>query len=529
MKKRRVLILGGGMSGLAAGVHLLDDGGAERFDVTIVCMEHRLGGKASSWRFADGRYMETGFHSLFGYYTAVPDLLARSGRSVHDPRYFTSNDGTHRLYDQGARAVNTFRIPKGVTDLSVVFRSDDLDYHGMTASQKLRAAPFFARFIAALASGAPSPSLDEYGFTAWAVAHGLDLDLTQTSWFQYIFDLTFNHPSEGSAYVAVSGFRELIGYKNAEVLYFNGPMSEVMIAPIAEHFRKLGGKVEFCTKATEVRFDPAGDRLTRLGTQKMANVVAIPGVYDHVEPVPIGGSYSLSDSGYPVGDPAPGDPHVHWRAVDADFDDVVWTLPIDSTRALLRSSPEFEVAVMDRDRISKTWELQSVASISLRLWLPDKVIPSDFNTVVLGTPQPAATLIDYANRVSELERGAWGSVIEFEGQEGLDGELTDPELERKILTQFADLPFVQTSKVPIDALLAGTGPGKVEFRRNTANHLRYVLMQPGHWKYRPRQDESPWENVVFAGDWMVGTQATASTEAAARTGGIAARTLRSRV
>ena len=259
----------------------------------------------------------------------------------------------------------------------------------------------------------------------------------------------------------------------------------------------------------------------------MAEVVPIPDVADHVGWRAIDGSYSLSDSGYPVGDPAPGDPEVRWRDVGEHFDDVVWTLPIDSTRALLRSSPEFEVAVMDRERIARTWELQSVASISLRLWLPDKVIPSDFDTVVLGTPQPAATLIDYANRVHELEAGPWGSVIEFEGQEGLDGELTDAELRRKILTQFVDLPFVQTSKVPVDDLLAGKGRGKVEFRRNTANHLRYVLMQPGHWKYRPRQDQSPWHNVVFAGDWMVGTQATASTEAAARTGKEAARILRS--
>ena len=43
--KKRVLILGGGLSALSTGVHLLRDGGGERFDVTVVCMEPRLGGK----------------------------------------------------------------------------------------------------------------------------------------------------------------------------------------------------------------------------------------------------------------------------------------------------------------------------------------------------------------------------------------------------------------------------------------------------------------------------------------------------
>jgi uncharacterized protein with NAD-binding domain and iron-sulfur cluster len=51
-------------------------------------------------------------------------------------------------------------------------------------------------------------------------------------------------------------------------------------------------------------------------------------------------------------------------------------------------------------------------------------------------------------------------------------------------------------------------------------------MEPGHWKFRPVQEARPYENLTFAGDWMVGSQPTASMEAAVRTGRVAANLLR---
>jgi uncharacterized protein with NAD-binding domain and iron-sulfur cluster len=51
-------------------------------------------------------------------------------------------------------------------------------------------------------------------------------------------------------------------------------------------------------------------------------------------------------------------------------------------------------------------------------------------------------------------------------------------------------------------------------------------MEPGHWKFRPDQHDRPYENLTFAGDWVQGTQPTASMEAAVRTGRVAADMLR---
>lgn len=528
--KRKVMILGGGISALSAGIHLLEDGGAAKYDVTILCMEHRLGGKAASFRLPDGRLMETGFHAIFGYYHAIRSLLARAGHSTDDPRWFTSNHGKHLMYEASARTVNRLHVPNGPFDLEAIVHNGFLTYEGMSVLEKARATRWMLEFLPHLLAGELPASLDEDSFTAYAIATGLDRALTHKSWFRYVLDLAFNYPNEGSAFVGARGFQALLGYEASEVHYLNGGLSEIIVAPLATRFRGLGGTIEFCTKVTGVELDPTTKRVTKLVTQPTATPIPIAGVDDRVDWTPIGGSYSLADAPYPAaGEPAPAPAPPTVRTLVTDFDEVVWTLPIESTKALLRTTPSFHDAVLAEPQLERIWHLRTVASLSYRIWLPKKVMPSDYDTVVMGTPQPAATIIDYTNRIDEFRNGPYGSIVEFEGQEGLHGDLTDAEIQRSLLESFAKLPFVDAAHLDIDDVLAQANGCRAEFRRNTCNHLRYLLMEPGHWKHRPEQDASPYENLVFAGDWMSGTQPTASMEAATRTGKVAADRLRGKV
>ncbi|MCB9578884.1 MAG: FAD-dependent oxidoreductase [Polyangiaceae bacterium] len=527
MAKKKVLILGGGLSALSAGVHLLQEGGKDKFEVTLLCMEDRLGGKAASWRFPDGRFMEIGFHAVFGYYRALQTLVGRGGHAIDNPVYFTPNEGEHLMYEASARAVNRLDIPQGPLDVAALFNSGFVGYQGMSFTEKLAAARWMATTGARLLLSTVESDIDEHAFTAYCVSTGLDIGLTRKSWFRYVLDLAFNYPNEGSAYVGMYGFQRLMGPENSTVYYLNGPLSEIIVRPVADLFVSLGGSIEFCTKVTRIELDPTTKKVTQLGTRKMADVTPVAGISDYVTPTPIGGSYSLEENPYPVGDPAPATGVAEVvRTLGADFDEVVCTLPVDSARTLLSTTPDFERAVLDVPELRRMWGLRSVASLSMRMWLPEKVMPSSYSTVVMGTPQPGATIIDYTNRVTELAQSSWGSVIEFEGQEGRHAGLTDMEIARDLLESFDDLPFVDSTKLHIDKILNQTDNHHFVFRRNTAHHLRYLLMEPGHWKYRVVQEARPYENLTFAGDWMVGSQPTASMEAAVRTGRVAANLLR---
>lgn len=490
MTRKKILILGGGLSGLTAGLELLEDGGKERYDVRLLCRDPELGGKAASWRTPDGRTMEIGFHAVFGYYTAIRSLLARVGRSTTDTRYFTSNRGEHLMYEPSARAVNRLVIPRGPFDLQALL-ANLRPYKGHSRRDHLAALAFAARigsYLAKTRAEDIDPALDEFSFTEFCMSHGLSLSLTQKSWFRYVLDLAFNYPGAGSAYVGLYGFKKLMGYDASEVLYLNGGLSEVIVDPIAERFLSLGGQIETGCSASAFHLDP---------TTKSIEAV----------------------------DVAPtNDPQSQRRLQKGkDFDTVISALPLDAMRTVLRASPHFESAISAFPFFSNIWHLRSVSSISLRLWSPFKLMPTDFSTVVMGTPQPVATIIDYANRVDELREGEWPSVIEFEGQEGLHGELTDEEIVRVVLAQFADLPFSRMRKSWIDDAMAERGKWRFEFRRNSSQTTRYLLMEPGHWKYRPDIAECPYDNLVLAGDWLKGTQPTASMEAAVRSGQAAAK------
>jgi len=71
----RVLILGGGLAGLAAAKRLVDNG----FQVELLEKRNILGGKVSSWKDAEGDWIETGLHCFFGAYREIYELMKELG------------------------------------------------------------------------------------------------------------------------------------------------------------------------------------------------------------------------------------------------------------------------------------------------------------------------------------------------------------------------------------------------------------------------------------------------------------------
>jgi uncharacterized protein with NAD-binding domain and iron-sulfur cluster len=88
--KERIAVLGGGLGSLSA-VHALtsEPGHADRYDITVYQMGWRLGGKAASWRDADGRIVEHGLHVWFGFYERafrmIREVYAELGRPPDHP------------------------------------------------------------------------------------------------------------------------------------------------------------------------------------------------------------------------------------------------------------------------------------------------------------------------------------------------------------------------------------------------------------------------------------------------------------
>ncbi|MDQ7994110.1 MAG: FAD-dependent oxidoreductase, partial [Propionicimonas sp.] len=70
----RVVVVGGGVAGLAAATGLAERGVA----VTLIEAEASLGGRVRSWPTGDGRTMSRGFHAFFRQYYNLRALLRRA-------------------------------------------------------------------------------------------------------------------------------------------------------------------------------------------------------------------------------------------------------------------------------------------------------------------------------------------------------------------------------------------------------------------------------------------------------------------
>ena len=100
----KVLVLGAGPAGLAAAARLLERA-AGKAEVKVVHMQDVLGGKAASWRDAEGHLVEHGWHMLVGFYDQLFGLMARAG--IDRERALVSM--------QGATAMLRALAPRGVS------------------------------------------------------------------------------------------------------------------------------------------------------------------------------------------------------------------------------------------------------------------------------------------------------------------------------------------------------------------------------------------------------------------------------
>ena len=102
--KKKIAILGGGPSGLAAAFHLTNEPGWEdKYDVTIYQLGWRLGGKCATGRGPGGRIEEHGIHLFGNFYSNTFHMV----RDAYDVLY--GPDGVPQTPEQKARADEPIR------------------------------------------------------------------------------------------------------------------------------------------------------------------------------------------------------------------------------------------------------------------------------------------------------------------------------------------------------------------------------------------------------------------------------------
>ena len=122
----KALVMGGGMSGLATAINLLDLG----VEVSLVEADEIFGGRASSWLDEDGDMIDNALHVFFPYYVNLLELLQEDGHLRE-----------HRLEDTPSSTTRSREASRRCSSSRTYRRRSTLRTPSPTCSRITRASP----------------------------------------------------------------------------------------------------------------------------------------------------------------------------------------------------------------------------------------------------------------------------------------------------------------------------------------------------------------------------------------------------
>lgn len=228
-----VIIVGGGLAGLACGLEL----SAQRRRVVVLERHECVGGRTRSW-IEHGMPVESGLHRFLGFYQALPALLRKAGVDP-DEILFWEDEAEIRLPDGGASGVfGAAPLRRPLKTLVGVLGNNAL----ISPGEKAKLAALFA---AGLVDYWRRPAaLERETVYDYAKRHGVADDLIERALVPAMAGTFFLSPQEWSAFnlfnlVAQAALRVW----QTRIGAFLGGMTEVMAAPLGQAIERRGGVV----------------------------------------------------------------------------------------------------------------------------------------------------------------------------------------------------------------------------------------------------------------------------------------------
>lgn len=457
MSKKRVLVLGAGPAGLAAGTRLLEAGG-DRVSVKIAHQGHHLGGKAASYRDPNGRLVEHGWHMVLGFYDRMRALMRRAG--ANPDVVLQSMNGKSHSFETYNNKLNTLDSSGG--RLATVF--DFIFFDGIELVDTFALGRFMGQQYAYVGTDANLKVHDDICFRTYAHEAGLRPHLMKYSLFRLFREGFFNYPESISAYHILRTMQLMSDSDTAEAFVCRGGYSELIWDPIGKYFERLGGKIEPFTMAT----DWVWQGRTITGVK-----VGRPDSAGHND-----GKSSWQASAIQVADGT--------ASVVDDFDVVISTIPhavfvrMNADNERMWSSPFF----------SRLRNIRSAATISMTVVTKQPVLP-DMTGPMHGFAAPLGTVTNMKPYWTEYRDDPnVGAVLVFVGQENGFESWTDEQIIEH--TFDAMRPAADLRKAGIQ---------HVEIHRNKSDFERLMLCEPGVQQFRPGT-HTPFRNLFLAGDWV---------------------------
>ena len=239
----KALVMGGGMSGLATAINLLDLG----YEVELIEADEIFGGRASSWLDPDGDMIDNALHVFMPYYV---NLLAFFDRMGIADNIVWKDSAFYYAQPNGAMACLKFaKLP---APLHAGYAMGYLlkDFRGIPFHKLITAAiPFGFGIMNNLHR---LDELDEISMETFMARYGAAKTMKPLM-EPAINGLTFTPSYAISAKVMLNWFLKMfVSAKNARIGFANGGLGEIWVDNCLDYIKSKGGTVALGKAVTSI-------------------------------------------------------------------------------------------------------------------------------------------------------------------------------------------------------------------------------------------------------------------------------------
>ena len=242
----KALVMGGGMSGLATAINLLDLG----VEVELIEADNMFGGRASSWLDEDGDMIDNALHVFFPYYVNLCNFFKKMGIYENiiwkDPEFYY-------MQEDGKEAVLRFPNLPAPLHAAAAYVSLIKAYTGLPKWKMIFTALGMGVGVSRY-SKAQLDELDDITFGMWSMR------MAPKGAFKPmepgINGLTFTPSSMISAKVMINWFKKVSGSaETSRVGFANGGLGEIWVDNCLDYIRGKGGTCELDKAITSINVE----------------------------------------------------------------------------------------------------------------------------------------------------------------------------------------------------------------------------------------------------------------------------------
>lgn len=244
IEKKKVAIIGGGLSGLSCAKYLSDAG----HEPVVYEARDVLGGKVSAWQDEDGDWIETGLHIFFGAYPNMMNLFDELG--IHDRLQWKVHKMIFAMQELPGE-FTTFDFIPGIPAPFNFGLAILMNQKMLTLAEKIQTAP---PLLPMLIRGQDFiDEQDELSVLEFMRKYGMPERINEEVFISMAKALDFIDPDKLSMTVVLTAMNRFLNEDNGlQMAFLDGNQPERLCAPMVEHIESRGGNVVLNSPVKEI-------------------------------------------------------------------------------------------------------------------------------------------------------------------------------------------------------------------------------------------------------------------------------------